>query len=338
MHLASFSPLLIGEDSATRTGRSRSARRSTLSVPSSSGKILRRAHPAGRRSRPHHFQSPPHRGRFCDARLGQEMRSATSFQSPPHRGRFCDGEHGDGPLDADRLSVPSSSGKILRLAEDGVRPLITATPFSPLLIGEDSATTGRSVGRAPGPALSVPSSSGKILRRKPTSADARRASLSVPSSSGKILRRDARASHRSLFVFQSPPHRGRFCDTGARSEGELEYISFQSPPHRGRFCDITPVMAAPPRSPLSVPSSSGKILRLAEAAERTSTSSHFQSPPHRGRFCDPGPDARRPHGVLFQSPPHRGRFCDPGGGLRVGRRGQLSVPSSSGKILRLYDA
>ncbi len=111
------------------------------------------------------------------------------------------------------LSVPSSSGKILRLDGELSRRL-RPVPFSPLLIGEDSATA-----------------------RVSLADHDRHHELSVPSSSGKILR-----------------HPGTVPRLLAES-------IFQSPPHRGRFCDAQTVRAVLRRLQLSVPSSSGKILR-----------------------------------------------------------------------------
>ncbi len=163
----------------------------------------------------------------------------------------------------------------------------------------------------------------------------------------------------AVVAFQSPPHRGRFCDYPDPVHPPADR-SFQSPPHRGRFCDHVRDPRAGAGLLLSVPSSSGKILRLDTLPTIGYDQTIFQSPPHRGRFCDGRPPLGRPDSGPFQSPPHRGRFCDDLGPLldRVDprffqsppHRGRfcdgepgvaerlvervLSVPSSSGKILR----
>ncbi len=62
--------------------------------------------------------------------------------------------------------------------------------------------------------------------------------------------------------FQSPPHRGIFCDAPSSAACGSEPSLFQSPPHRGIFCD-------------------GPLRYLRGAA-----GDRFQSPPHRGIFCD----------------------------------------------------
>ncbi len=141
-----------------------------LSVPSSSGNVLRLDHCAAERCAVCAvFQSPPHRGMFCDEqRLGSASIHTNPFQSPPHRGMFCDCSHdrqrarsdatafsplliGECLCDASTptlpahsmridLSVPSSSGMSLRLSLCYSRQLLADAPFSPLLIGDVSAT------------------------------------------------------------------------------------------------------------------------------------------------------------------------------------------------------
>ena len=136
------------------------------------------------------------------------------------------------------LSVPSSSGNGLQLRLRSTC-MIRRTTFSPLLIGERSATS-HSPGRARGSlypfsplligersativvaqcrafflVLSVPSSSGNGLqRRRVRERAARRPWLSVPSSSGNGLQRRV-ADFQKLRNrnFQSPPHRGTVCN------------------------------------------------------------------------------------------------------------------------------
>ena len=71
------------------------------------------------------------------------------------------------------LSVPSSSGKSLQRARRHISGTTAVLPFSPLFIGEVSATS---------------------CRRRPLTAIA----LSVPSSSGKSLQRHRHAPRRAL--------------------------------------------------------------------------------------------------------------------------------------------
>ncbi len=217
-----------------------------------------------------------------------------------------------------------------------------ATAFSPLLIGESSATrrdTAAARARR-GRRLSVPSSSGNLLRHHVPSVDKKKeAPLSVPSSSGNLLRlweRDVRCVGHQAFsplligessatqprpnwrptplFFQSPPHRGIFCDTKDPAVMVDVLFAFQSPPHRGIFCD----KMSSPRKLISVPPPFSPLL----IGESSATASSFMY------FDD----------VMlgFQSPPHRGIFCD--GitlGLCTGIHTGLSVPSSSGNLLRL---
>src|SRR2546425_3189834 len=39
------------------------------------------------------FQSPPHRGSFCDVEVAQPPTVGSGFQSPPHRGTIRSEEH-----------------------------------------------------------------------------------------------------------------------------------------------------------------------------------------------------------------------------------------------------
>src|SRR5579863_9404532 len=87
------------------------------------------------------------------------------------------------------------------------------------------------------------------------------------------------------------------------------YFDFQSPPHRGIFCDdVAKTSTAGATFCLSVPSSSGNLLRLPYiVAGMDARQPDFQSPPHRGIFCDEAEGAiALSYTRHFQSPPHRG--------------------------------
>ena len=361
-----FSPLLIGERRATRPGRRDGDGGEQLSVPSSSGNVVRpiregrdqlarlafsplligerRATRAdamlGADDLPD-FQSPPHRGTSCDTlRRTKFPTKPFFFQSPPHRGTSCDFQGWSGRMGTSRLSVPSSSGNVVRHQAPSLPPL---------------------PGRLP---------------------------LSVPSSSGNVVRLVAVLCFALLFLlFQSPPHRGTSCDLcgdagvfrstdGAFSPlligerratrvvprvGGLRVVafsplligerratdrglrfsenlanSFQSPPHRGTSCDrartrswtssrwlsvpsssgnVVRLMAAaaPPlaRFTLSVPSSSGNVVRLVKEVVPLNWLRAF-SPlligERRATFSPTRQHSHQP--PRFQSPPHRGTSCD----------------------------
>src|SRR5581483_8751467 len=185
-----------------------------------------------------------------------------SFQSPPHRGTWCDGTAGKtrsmpSPCS---LSVPSSSGNVVRRpAPAKTRP--ATPPFSPLLIGERGATAGPSrssswtrtfspllIGErgAPGvtvdvqwsayafsplligergatlfqvfPALSEPNAFSPLLIGErgatyglvtPELAAAAFSPLLIGERGATLGRLFTRNHNR---VFQSPPHRGTWCD------------------------------------------------------------------------------------------------------------------------------
>src|SRR5581483_1372448 len=141
---SSFSPLFIGEYSATTANKICFILRSNLSVPSSSGNTLQPAlerlgwnearfpfsplfigeysatktRPHARKTRPTPF-SPLFIGEYSatNSRLVSEF-SRRFFQSPLHRGILCN-------------PAASAASK---------EPIL---PFSPLFIGEYSATPGR---------------------------------------------------------------------------------------------------------------------------------------------------------------------------------------------------
>ena len=146
------------------TGRAWRHRR--LSVPSSSGNGLQLGRAGKTPPGASYFQSPPHRGTVCNNRTrALQAADPAPFQSPPHRGTVC------------------NFGK--RITEPEAR----AFYFSPLLIGERSATSFKLLVHDGPPCISVPSSSGNGLQR----------SLLV--------------KFEPVFVaFQSPPHRGTVCN------------------------------------------------------------------------------------------------------------------------------
>src|SRR5581483_11659288 len=183
----SFSPLFIGEYSATphpdqmiairvafqsplhrgilcnHSAWSSPAISLCLSVPSSSGNTLQLSHPF-RPAAPHWpfsplfigeysatalrenvsrcteaFQSPLHRGILCNDESASELNNVPTFQSPLHRGILCNFL---------RLQLAGSAGE----------------PFSPLFIGEYSATLRLPPHLKSQFSLSVPSSSGNTLQ------------------------------------------------------------------------------------------------------------------------------------------------------------------------------
>ena len=283
-----FSPLLIGEQTATLTAgrvrcllhqfqspphrgtncdftmdRSIGDPRYLVSVPSSSGNKLRPTSPTPAHVRScSEFQSPPHRGTNCDSLRMHVSVQCIAFQSPPHRGTNCDARSA---------------------AAFGMRP----QGFSPLLIGEQTATRRATCHRSAPPTFQSPPHRGTNCdsTARAIAVDAR-ASVSVPSSSGNKLRlRLARCDVGESPSFQSPPHRGTNCDSPACAYAWHDCL-FQSPPHRGTNCDVDRRLTAMAQFHVSVPSSSGNKLRLGTWPAMCHARSVFQSPPHRGTNCD----------------------------------------------------
>src|SRR5581483_3426747 len=139
----SFSPLFIGEYSATKNADPGAAASAGL------------------------FQSPLHRGILCNASpVLSSLKRGSYFQSPLHRGILCNAHAGLQPGRDPCLSVPSSSGNTLqRFSPHAVR--IKKNPFSPLFIGEYSATDAPRRDAPSARGLSVPSSSGNTLQLPP---------------------------------------------------------------------------------------------------------------------------------------------------------------------------
>ena len=140
--------------------------------------------------------------------------------------------------------------------------------------------------------------------------------LSVPSSSGNVVRlgRIGVEPLRSVS-FQSPPHRGTSCDCqllAGLMKRALTFSPLLIGERRATLADL--VLDALEVHELSVPSSSGNVVRPLEAAAAADVRIDFQSPPHRGTSCD-------------------SRSCIPST-----IRCRLSVPSSSGNVVRPYVA
>ena len=333
------------------------------------------------------FQSPPHRGTWCDAEHCAHQREASHFQSPPHRGTWCDFGHSSCPRPRVFLSVPSSSGNVVRLEDRPLRAVLIDVPlsvpsssgnvvrrgepglldrpapgaFSPLLIGERGATGGGAAHRGVVAFLSVPSSSGNVVRHRRSFRVHDYHHLSVPSSSGNVVRlvplfgREHRAPPFSPLLIGE---RGATpCIAVVVHGGHL----FQSPPHRGTWCDRSRGRRSPCGQRLSVPSSSGNVVRPSRTPSTTPRASRSFSPLLIGeRGATLAALSAGNVAFAFQSPPHRGTWCDATGSiwlineelafspLLIGERGAtpggpgvprrpwrpLSVPSSSGNVVR----
>src|SRR5581483_4796802 len=135
---APFSPLFIGEYSATRGAAGVPATNPHFQSPLHRG-ILCNSTISREPSAVQVFQSPLHRGILCNARIGRCSRPIQYFQSPLHRGILCNLQAAQRPGFGPRLSVPSSSGNTLQRAQRAAGPA-PRRPFSPLFIGEYSAT------------------------------------------------------------------------------------------------------------------------------------------------------------------------------------------------------
>ena len=194
------------------------------------------------------------------------------------------------------VSVPSSSGILLRL----LSPKSRSSPRKRV--------------------VSVPSSSGILLRpaRRPVKVRVRGPAVSVPSSSGILLRRGRSVGPlgwAKARMFQSPLHRGSFCDLPDRLLAAALQPTFQSPLHRGSFCDLGMTRASRPEF----------VFR-------------FQSPLHRGSFCDSITTAvftiigSVGFSPLFIGDPSATKLDNPH--WHRGWKPTVSVPSSSGILLR----
>ena len=216
----SFSPLLIGEQTATSWASPRTA----SPMPAFSPLLI------GEQTA------------TCDASRGR--RAAGRTFSP-----LLIGEQTATRTRARRRATGSSPFSPLLIGEQTatLEPLaaaavLGASAFSPLLIGEQTATQRqpRRPSQAPD-ALSVPSSSGNKLQLASTGAS--RASalqpLSVPSSSGnKLQRRRAGGSRSDRAPLSVPSSSGNKLQRLERVATErTPERRFQSPPHRGTNCN-----------------------------------------------------------------------------------------------------
>ncbi len=225
---------------------------------------------------------------------------------------------GGGAKIATGLSVPSSSGIVVRRSEQPSACRIVCDPFSPLLIGDRRAT---GVEEAVLGAFVASFSPLLIGDRRATGAPL-----------GPVG---------AIGGFQSPPHRGSSCDPG----GTLDMLTCESGRTSSPFSPLLIGDRRATRGPrafhgvnrhLSVPSSSGIVVRPTRSVSCSPGRGSFQSPPHRGSSCDTIRSAsaslpsstfsplligdRRatnkavdPHDIShhdFQSPPHRGSSCD----------------------------
>ncbi len=157
------------------------------------------------------------------------------FQSPPHRGRCCCRPPPRRVRRRPRLSVPSSSGKMLLSWCPPGRPWVVG-PFSPLLIGEDAAVRPprrRAQRRA---AFQSPPHRGRCCCLQARFVLLGFEGLSVPSSSGKMLLCSPRMVGRMRLCSFSPLLIGEDAAVRGGDRKRDARLAFQSPPHRGRCC------------------------------------------------------------------------------------------------------
>ena len=141
--------LLIGERSATSSpAHWATCRPPCFQSPPHRGAVCNGRLGAAFRGSGGCLQSPPHRGAVCNLSQPAAMVAEFAFQSPPHRGAVCNLHARNRQSARKALSVPSSSGSGLQRRERQ-RHAKRAVPFSPLLIGERSATELELVGSEP---------------------------------------------------------------------------------------------------------------------------------------------------------------------------------------------
>ena len=166
---APFSPLFIGEYSATRWRAPSPSAARAFQSPLHRGILCNRCRAHRCAAGDGDFQSPLHRGILCNDYRATKVRIFDSaFQSPLHRGILCNARRGRRASDQSALSVPSSSGNTLQQHQ-----------FARALRGAG---------------LSVPSSSGNTLQRQDWALLPPDPILSVPSSSGNTLQLAGRAT------------------------------------------------------------------------------------------------------------------------------------------------
>ena len=157
------------------------------------------------------LQSPRHRGNYRRLGVKHDPAVPSAFQSPRHRGTYC-GRPGSGHARfASSVSIPSSSGHLLRGAARG-RSSCARLRFNPLVIG--ALTAGVHCAEAHGRTswFQSPRHRGTYCGSPGCGRSRRQGSVSIPSSSGHLLRASP-PSHRRQRTspFQSPRHRGTYC-------------------------------------------------------------------------------------------------------------------------------
>ncbi len=259
------------------------------------------------------FQSPCHRGKWCNRNNAREFSIVN--------GRFS-------PLVIGASGATKKDDFVLRLKPQR---------FSPLVIGASGATRcGPACPRRP-VCVSVPLSSGQVVQ--PYSSHRHPLDLpgfQSPCHRGKWCNERRRRHRRRVRPFQSPCHRGKWCNIAAWRMAPTVGIVFQSPCHRGKWCNVefegdAPQIAAR-FSPLVIGASGATycppigILRYGavfqspchrgkwcncKTTDAPKWSLEFQSPCHRGKWCNIYDQPYPVRGSRFQSPCHRGKWCNP---------------------------
>ena len=181
--------------------------------------------------------------------------------------------------------------------------------------------------------LSVPSSSGKSFQRPLGKLPIQPLSLlSVPSSSGKSFQHGASQWDIGAKIPFSPLFIGEELSTkGWKMPPNTVYV-FQSPLHRGRAFNVALLIAFVGGSLIfQSPLHRGRAFNIGYMVHKIADLLDFQSPLHRGRAFNACTQTAYHLGLAFQSPLHRGRAFNYGVTVVVIDAKKLSVPSSSGK-------
>src|SRR5581483_6580743 len=235
----SFSPLFIGEYSATPTNPREARNRTSFQSPLHRG-ILCNGAKAGRdHAAPGGFQSPLHRGILCNgSNAASGLIAGVGFQSPLHRGILCNAITGRERIDLLSFQSPLHRGILCNEAAQ-FELHRSPRPFSPLFIGEYSAT------------ISLRATAMRQRRSfSPLFIGEYSATLSCQCDACK------------RYIFQSPLHRGILCNQkrGSRRSGVGGALSV--PSSSGNTLQRQPgFVIAKTRIVLSVPSSSGNTLQ-----------------------------------------------------------------------------
>ena len=133
--------------------------------------------------------------------------------------------------------------------------------------------------------------------------------------------------------FQSPPHRGTYCDEIVMSFMVTGKSSF-NPLHIGAPTAIGPDRDRHHRNhcfnPLRIGAPTATLVKTNSSLQG---SFGFQSPPHRGTYCNSRSWRSSLTCVVFQSPPHRGTYFD-GRDVLIEAAARVSIPSASGHLFR----